>query len=383
MNLGEAARYAVWARKTQTLGNAKAVRELVSTMPTLRIAFGDLDSQKMLVGIDGGRALVDLSTERSRVAMRDDFVTKSLGVDQIGDASEATRWCDFLDEVFMGDEHLIDWMHRFVGYSLTGSTAEQVFLFLFGSGANGKSVFLDILKALHGELCRVVQAETLMAQNRSGGGPSPDLARLAGARLAVANETESGKSMAESLVKQIVGGDTMTARELNQGFFEFSPVCKLVIAGNHKPVIRGTDGGIWRRVRLIPFNRVFSPDERDHNLTRKLMDKLPAIAGWAVQGALEWQKRGLRDVPKSVLAATADYKEEQDTMGALVSENTTPKGQTVASSLYDDYRQWSDRCGITPVSMQSFGRQLTERGIAKVKSHGVIKYGIGLADAPY
>jgi P4 family phage/plasmid primase-like protien len=384
--INDGAAFASWARtsaKQTTINNAI---NLASDFPDIQLPEMAIDGDCMVCGFNKAKNVINLKSGEIRDAEMGDYVTRSIGVSEIGDANKALRWMRFLDEVFNGDAELIDWIKRFFGYCMTGRMDEQFFVFLYGFGANGKSVFVEILSRLSAEYSRNIQPETLMMQSKTGSGASPDIARLAGARVVTANETESGKSLAESLIKQIVGGDTMTARENYGQPFEFRPVCKLVFAGNHKPVIRSVDNGIWRRVRMIPFARVFSPGERDPKLIDKLIHELPHIAAWAIDGCLEWQRRGLHDIPAAIAGSTSEYREEMDILGRWIEERThsSPNHILTTAKAYTDYREWALGYGYNAITEAAFGRQLSERGIEKGRTSKARHYkGIDLIDRPY
>lgn len=372
----DAEHFLAWARKSQQKRVIDATVSLLSDYEDLRVSVTQLDADPMLAGLDNARQVLDLRNGRVRAAKPEEHITRALGISQLGVASAAVQWSAFLEEVFQEDRELIAWLQRFVGYALTGLTSEQLFLFLYGYGANGKSVFLDVLNKLLGDYARTIQPETLMVQQRNGSSASPDLVRLAGARLISGNETESGRALAESLLKQLVGGDVVAARECYGKVFEFRPVGKLLLAGNHRPVVRGTDDGVWRRIRLVPFARQFAPDERDPGLVGKLLEELPHIAAWALEGCLNWQKAGLQDVPASIALSTQDYRAEQDLLGQWLDEKTerNTAASIGASQAYESYKSWAEGCGLRPMSLQAFGRQLTERGFSKGKVGGCITY---------
>ena len=210
-----------------------------------------------------------METGALRPVKREDYITKTLNVSYMGRVSDAIIWKSFLDQVFEGDQELISWLKRWCGYLLTGSTEEHLLVFCYGNGANGKSVFAETLTHILGDYARAISAETLTDSKRSAGSASPDIADLIGVRLALSSETEIDKPLAESLVKSLVSGDSMTARKLYSQPIQFIPQFKLMILGNHKPTIKGDDHGIWRRIRLVPFKRVFKENERD----LKLLDK--------------------------------------------------------------------------------------------------------------
>ncbi|CAG9934092.1 DNA primase family protein [Candidatus Nitrotoga arctica] len=290
----------------------------------------------------------------------------------------------FLDQVFMGDKNLIDWFQRFTGYLLTGSTREQIFLFLFGNGSNGKSVLIEVLKYIVGDYGRAISPETLSESRRQAGGATPDLAALIGARLVMSAETEDGAAMAESLIKSLVSGDSMAVRQLYSAPIEFTPHFKLVMVGNHKPVVKGNDHGIWRRVRLVPFNRTFTQEERDPYLLGKLKAETPHILAWMVEGCLKWQQKGLTDTPDCVKQATNAYQEDQNLVGAWLSECTSNsvQSETAIGTLYANYKAWSIDNGLRPTSAVILGRRLGERGCCARKSHGNRLWcGISLTDS--
>lgn len=370
-----------WARKSQDKRTIENSAALLSLAPSIRVGIEEIDANPLLVGFDGGRRVVDLRTGKQRLADHGDLVTKALGITHIGHAENAVAWRRFLDQVIIGadgatDRELQDWLQRFIGYCLTGSTAAQIVAFFYGGGANGKSVLLSVLTALFGDYCRTVQPETFMAQQRNAGGPSPDLAVLPGARLVVANETEGGAHLSESLIKQMSGGDRLTARALHSDPFEFVPNFKIVMVGNAKPIIRGTDNGIWRRMRIVFFRARFDGQSRDDGLTGKLLRELPDIAAWAIEGAKAWQQKGLADVPRQVREATDEYRSEMDIIGQWVNEQCEQDADAVisASEAYGSYTLWSNNSGMKPVSKPAFGRQLTERGTAKFRRGAGIFY---------
>ena len=331
----------------------------------------------MLIGFGHAHQVIDLKTGHARPAAPADYVTKSLRTETIGDSGKAVRWHSFLAQIFGDDVKLIDWLHRWCGYLLTGETSEQIFLFFFGLGMNGKSVFAETIRHVMGDYSRTVASETLTETRRQAGGASPDLADLIGCRLAVSCETEDGSALAESLVKSLTGGDTITTRKLYCEPVQFQPAFKLLMLGNHKPIIKGTDFGIWRRVRLVPFMRTFTEQERDPHLPGTLKDEAPHILAWMVQGCLEWQRRGLGDVPAVVANQTADYRQEQDVIGQWLNECTKDDrlSEVASTELYTSYRNWAIESGLKPASKVSLGRRLSERGYPTRRSSGKSLWG--------
>ncbi|GJE45811.1 phage/plasmid primase, P4 family [Methylobacterium soli] len=357
-----------WARTSQSAKTIRNVADLLKDVAELRLPLSTIDGNPMLVGIDGASQVLDLRTGLCRPAIREDYITRSLGVAALGDASKATGWKKFIGEVFINDEELIDWVKRFIGYSLTGCYNEQLFIFAHGGGSNGKSVLVKVLKQLSGEYCRTVAATTLMEQKRGAGDASPDVAALAGARLLLASETSAGAAFDEQFLKGWTGGDPQNARKLYKDEFTFEPVGKLFIAGNYRPRISGTDYAIWRRVRLLPFNRTFRDEEKDPHLPEKLLTELPHILAWAAEGCKAWQEKGLTaDTPRVMKDASREYAADQDVLGEFLGEHTVVGviHECSGQELYGEYKMWMVECGLKPVSRQAFGRQLSERGFSK------------------
>jgi putative DNA primase/helicase len=258
-------------------------------------------------------------------------------------------------------------LQRAVGYSLTADIREQCFFLLYGAGSNGKSTFIKTISALFADYARTTPVETLLV--RHGNNIPNDVARLKGARFVSAVETEGGKRLAESLVKQLTGGDKVAARFLHREFFEFEPTFKLWLAVNHKPKIRGTDHAIWRRIRLIPFTVTIPDSEQDKDLPEKLREELPGILRWAVEGCLWWQRDGL-GTPEVVKAATAGYQTEMDVVGNFLAECTeSENGATVTTKeLYDSYMRWCEQAGEKPITKRDLGTHLSERGFESARN---------------
>ena len=270
-----------------------------------------------------------------------------------------------------GNERLIAYLQKATGYTLTGDTSEQVLHFLYGLGANGKSTFLETVMAVMGDYAKQTSTETIMVKKMTGGIPN-DLAGLKGARLVSAQEVESGRRLAESLVKQLTGGDTISARFLHGEFFDFKPTFKLWISGNSKPLVRGGDHAIWRRIRLIPFTVQIPPGEQDRRLSEKLRGELPGILNWSLAGCLAWQKEGLAP-PEEVTAATESYRDEMDIVGQFIGERCLmgPEYHVTAKELYAAFQNWSGLQGEKyPMSQQIFGMRMTERGLNRRRGSG-------------
>lgn len=360
------------ALRSESAGRLAAMVRLAECL--LPLDAPALDRDPWLLNVANGT--LDLRTAELRPHDRADLLTRLAPVEYDADA-RCPRWLDFLDRVLDGHADLADFLQRAVGYSLTGSTAEQVLFLLYGVGANGKSTFVETLRAMLGDHATQAEFATFLA--RDGEGVRNDIARLVGARFVSATEAESGRPLAEAAVKQMTGGDTVTARFLFQEFFEFRPVFKVWLAANHKPVVRGGDHGIWRRLRLVPFTVTIPEADRDPTLPEKLRAELPGILAWAVRGCLAWQRHGL-GVPAEVRAATEGYREEMDVVGAFLAERCVMKvGARVASgALFTAYEGWCEENGERPLSAKGLAMRLGERGLARARGTGGTRVWSGL-----
>lgn len=294
------------------------------------------------------------------------YLTKMTAV-EYSENADCPRWLAFLDDIFRKDKDLIRYVQKAVGYSLTGSTTEQCAFFLYGTGRNGKSTFIDIIRDIFGDYAANIQPETIMVRSNQSTAINSDIARLKGARLVTSVEPNEGVRINEGLLKQLTGDDTVTARKLYGDEFEFKPEFKLWMATNHKPVIRGTDTGIWRRIHMIPFTVQIPEEKIDRRLKYKLSAELTGIFRWAVEGCLLWQKEGLK-MPRAVLEEVREYRREMDVISAFVEDKcTVGKGLSVQSSaLYAAYLRWADSGNEYKMSNTKFGLEIAKR-FEKVK----------------
>jgi putative DNA primase/helicase len=284
-------------------------------------------------------------------------------------------WLRFLDKVMDGNQRMISFLQRAVGYMLTADTSEQCLFFLHGNGKNGKTVFTSTVQSLLGDYASRTPTETIISKRGDSGIPN-DIARLQGARMVLAAELPEGRNFNEPLIKDLTGQDTIVARFLRLEFFEFRPQFKLVMFGNHKPDIVGTDEGIWRRVRMIPFDVTISKEERDPKLAEKLVNELPGILNWAIQGCIEWQKSEL-GMPEEVEAATETYRSEMDAMATFISEMcvTTPTSYAGASELHAAFCKHAGE----KITNRVFKQRMFERGFKQVRLNTGLEWtGIGL-----
>ena len=350
------------AEQSLNLPRLKAMIESAQSDRSVSISAGDLDHDGMLLGVQNG--VVDLRTGEFRGARRADLITKKCAT-QFDSTACCPLFEGFLSRVMGSDKDMVAFLQRVAGYLLTGKTIEHKFAFIHGTGANGKSTFLEILLKLLGDYAAQAQPETFMLK-RSGGGIRNDIARLVGKRLVVSNEVQDGAHLDENLVKQLVGGDTVTARFLFKEHFEFRPQFKLMIAGNHLPVVKGDDHGIWRRVLFVPFLESIPESERDKHLGSKLEAELSGILNWAIIGCLAWQRDGLNP-PERVLDATKQYRVDMDLLAHWLEEECeVASGKQVSSKrLYESYKRWCDMGSIKPLSQLAFHRKMEARGFHK------------------
>lgn len=334
--------------------------------PKMAVTADGWDTDPMLIGTPGG--VVDLRTGILAQGDPAQRITKLAGFTP-SDKADCPMWLRFLEEATDGDKGLQRFMQQMAGYCLTGQTREHALFFIYGPGGNGKSVFLNILTALLAEYATTSAMTTFTASN-SDQHPT-DLAMLKGARLVSVSETEDGRAWAESRIKQLTGGDKITARFMRQDFFEFTPQFKLVIVGNHQPILRNVDAAARRRFNIVPF--VHTPINPDSELESKLKAELPGIMRWAIDGCLDWQANGLVR-PEVVLAATDEYFESQDLFGRWFEEQcdtSDKKAWAATKDLYASWAAYSRRSGEEPGDVRRFGPMIARRGLLPKKQKGV------------
>jgi putative DNA primase/helicase len=337
----------------------------------------ELDTQPMLLNC--GNGTINLETGKLQKHRQQDQITKITNTNYDPDA-KCSRWMQFLDEIFNSNQNLIKFMQRAVGYALTSEIREHILLVLHGTGRNGKSTLLETLIDILGDYAKP-SAPDLLMQKRNDTHPT-EIAELKGMRFVACVETEEGHRLKEGLVKRLTGGDTQKGRFIHQDWFEFRQTHKLFLAVNRKPDIRGTDEGIWSRIRLIPFDVKIDDDKQDPKLMQKLIKEAPGILAWAVKGCLDWQKEGLGN-PQEVKQASTNWREDADVVGrfikdrCIIQESATVQG----GLLYSSYQDWCDSQGERPNSNKIFAEKLQEKGYEKGRTNkGSTWKGIGLLD---
>lgn len=338
-----------------------AVERLARSDRRIAAEFDQWDVDPWLINTPDG--VVDLRTGSVRLAAPTDYMTKMTAVAPGGDCP---IWLKFLDRVTASDAELMKYLQRLFGYSLTGITREHSLAFLFGLGANGKSVLLSTVAGVLGDYHTTAPIETFTVSK--GDRHPTDLAGLMGARLVTASETEQGHQWAEAKIKNITGGEKITARFMRGDFFEYVPQFKLVIAGNHKPRLSTVDEAIRRRLHFVPFTVTIPPNERDAKLAQKLKAEWPGILRWMIDGCVHWQRIGLSP-PAIIRQATDEYLTNEDAMAAWITECCERDASTFtsASDLFNSWTAWAGRNGEVPLTMRKFSERLET--CPGVKSH--------------
>lgn len=313
---------------------------------------------------------------------KDLFITKITNVPYSDSFKEPTLWIKFLNDIFGEDQQLIRYIQKACGYCLSGSTQEQCAFFLIGSGRNGKSTFLEIIRYILGDYATNIQPETIMVKPSSTSGANSDIARLKGARLVTTVEPNEGARLNEGLLKQLTGDDIVTARKLYSEEFEFKPEFKLWMATNHKPVIRGTDTGIWRRIHLVPFTVQIPDSKVDKMLKYKLRKELPDIFRWMLDGYKLWSTEGL-SLPPVMAEAVKDYRHEMDVISSFIDACCAegPEREVKAADLFNAYIRWASEHNEYRMSSTKFGAEVAKRFEKCRKNNGIFYKGIDLLDS--
>ncbi|MCF3119709.1 toprim domain-containing protein [Streptomyces arenae] len=351
------------------------------SVPNVSISATDFDDRPDFLNFRNGT--VNLRTGSLRPHRQADLLTYALDIDYNPEA-QCPRWQSFLAEIFPSMPEMPAYIQRLVGYGITGHTTEQSFGVLWGKGANGKSVLVDTLTTVFRAIARTTPFATF--EERKSGGIPNDIAALRGARLVMASEGESGKSMSEPILKRVTGKDMISARFLRQEFFEFKPSFLLLLATNHKPKFRSQDEGLWRRVKLLPFTRWFAPAERDPDLDRKLLAEAEGIAAWAVRGAVEWYRGGLKD-PQVITGASQEYRETSDPLAGFLPGVLDYADESVVingNDAFNSYLEWCEAENLPTKerwTRRAFYDAMEERGAVRKKTNkGISLAGLCLAD---
>jgi putative DNA primase/helicase len=336
---------------------AGALLQFVKSDRKIAATIEQWDTHTMLMGVPGG--VVDLTTGTMRPAVRDEYMTKQAACSPA--LGEATRWLKFLERITYGDADITSFLHRFAGYCLTGETSEHALAFLYGTGANGKTTFVQALLGILGDYAITAPIETF-AETKSER-HSTELARLRGARMVATEETSTGSRWNEGRIKTLTGGNRISARFMRQDDFEYQPEFKLLIAGNHKPQMRSVDEAIKRRMHIVPFTVTIPEYERDHTLQSALREEWPQILQWVIDGCKAWRAQRLSP-PKIVKDATDTYLQSNDTLGAWLDECCELDGYCDGKTLYKNYAEWCAAQGEPVWSRRGWSDAMIDRGFA-------------------
>lgn len=356
-----------WARNSESEKCLKATLNLAKSESELVFNERFIDADRWEIALGDGK-IIDLRTQKVREILPEDYIMKSIKI-SYDPKAQCPTWEKFLLEVMDGDKSMVRFTQRAIGYSLTGDMREQCFFIAYGSGANGKTTFLNIMLELLGDYARQAAAHTFMAQRADASTARSDLCRLVGIRLVATSETENYQRLSEAMVKQWTGGEQIVTRDLYGKTFEFSPQGKIWLATNHRPQVRGTDDAIWRRIILIPFTRTFAEHERDPKLSEKLRKELPGILNWALKGCKEWQEKGLNP-PQSVLDAVKKYRADMDAVGEWLKERCEigNQCQELIPDLFNDFKTWANQTEEFVYNQRDFARYLEERGYKRIQT---------------
>jgi len=369
-------------QKTKLASSATiaAVEKIARSDPKHAATADEWDADVWALNTPGG--VVDLRTGQLRAHRREDRMTKVTTATPRGRNGEGCpAWLAFIADITGGNTDLAAYLQRVVGYCLTGVTSEHALFFLYGTGANGKSVFVNVLTTILGDYAANAPMDTFM-EARGDRHPT-ELAGLRGARLVSSIETEQGRRWNESKVKAITGGDKVSARFMRQDFFDYLPQFKLLIAGNHKPAIRNVDEAMKRRLHLIPFTVTVPPERRDGRLTEKLLKERDGILAWAIEGCLAWQRQRL-DPPDCVRSATEEYFDEEDAIGDFLDEEAQchQQARVAVADVFLRWQEWAGRRGEYVGTSRWLAQQLTNRGFDRTRLHGGVKGLAGISLKP-
>jgi putative DNA primase/helicase len=356
----EATKFAGLNRTAFTSG----VERFARNDPQVAVTHEYWDADPWLLGTPGGT--VDLRTGELRKSCRHDAITKLTAVAPLDE--RCPLWLKFLDEATGGDQDFIRFLQQWTGYCLTGVTNEHALLFVYGPGGNGKSVFLNVMARIFGDYAMTAAMDTFTSSNNDK--HPTDLAMLRGARLVTASETEDGKAWAEARIKQLTGGDTISARFMRQDFFEYKPAFKLTVVGNHTPNLHNVDDAAKRRFNIAPF--ILTPPAPDRELEQKLFREAGGILSWMIRGCLDWQANGLSR-PAVVRAATKEYFDDQDMLGQWIEDRCDArigdrKLWDRSADLYADWSAFCKHAGEDPGSQKAFTTALLKRGFQRFKA---------------
>jgi putative DNA primase/helicase len=364
-------------------GNTPQVKgALAQAAPYLSKPARAMDANPWLLTVDNGT--LDLRQQPETLDgmrlggfRRANLITRLAGAGFSPQAA-APQFERFINRI-LPDPEVRLFVQKLLGYCLTGDTSEQIFVIFYGTGKNGKSKLVDLIRKIFGDYAATIPVGVFLdGKEKKADGPKPSIAKLPGVRLVLMSEPDKGEALSEGLVKEVTGGEPMETRKLNRDPFEFRPEFTPIMVTNHRPIIRGQDVGIWRRVMLVPFLVFITPEERDPHILDKLLEEKEGVLNWLLTGLWLWREEGL-DPPAAIMAAVEEYKRDQDPLGDFLEAETAGiQGKRVtATALYAAYAAWCERNAVEPLKQNGFGRKMKDRGFRTVKSCGVNEY-VGL-----
>lgn len=340
--------------KAERSGFLSGAESLMRSIPSIAISPQELDSNPYLVGLENGQCL-DLQNGNVRVIKPTDYLTKHMSA-SYEPMAKCPIWESCIAEWTCNDVELGDFLQEWSGFCMSGLTNFQGFLFLYGGGCNGKSVFTSILASMMNDYSKSMDSRSLI-QKPNYTGANSDIARLVGARLVLSQETQDGKCFDENLLKQLTGGDMVTARHLYQSEFDYKPSLKLMISGNNLPIVKERGEGFWRRVNIVPFNAKI--EHPDPNLTEKLMMERSGILNWMIEGWRRYQSYGLKS-PYVVKETSKQYRADSDILQHFIDDVLVMRsGASLPyKGLYQLYKVWCEQNGLYPMSKSQLSRKM-------------------------
>lgn len=363
-----------WGIKMQTHAKFNNIKNLIKAVKPIPLTGDGFDTQPFSLGVKNG--IVDLSTGSLRSGRQDDYISMFAPV-EFDPVATAPLWESFMQTVFEEDEELINYIQRALGYSMTASMKEQLVFICYGEGSNGKSIFFNVINKILGDYAHTCSSNTFKKNDYNT--QTNDLADMERKRFLTNSESIKDQKMDEERIKLISGGDRITARRLHENNFSFYPICKIWLYTNNYPRFNDDSYGLWRRIRVIKFPHTFRGSERIDDLDKALLEEAPGILNWLIKGCLEWQQKGLRDMPSSITNATEEYRAENNPLAEYLADRTFPdKDEKIQSSLlYTDYKLWMADRRRPPMSLTAFGRKMNELPFEKkIEESGTYYYGI-------
>ncbi len=379
-NEEERNRYYFWARESAS----RKTREynMKDIKDALLIDYNEIDNDDSIINLKNG--ILDIETGEILPHSREARCSKIMNVSYEPEV-KCPKWMQFIGSIFGGNQELIHYIQKMCGYFLTGSTKEQCVFFFYGNGSNGKSTFINALEHIMADYKEKISIESLMIRNPNGSAPSPDIAKLKGARLVIASEANAGHKFNEALLKDMRGGDSITARHLHKAPITFTPKYKLLMYGNHQPRVIGTDHGIRRTIKMIPFTQTFTDSQKDPDLMEKLKTEKSGIFNWIIDGLKMWNEEGLGDAPKAIKDETDEYFARNDGLGEFLDEYTEETSvltempsPTLFWYTYDFYQK---EFGEYSISSRELKKRMEEKGFKQKKGSTRCWDGIKLTDS--